>query len=81
MIPVSARNIDFVGNSDQGGRGDGVQVMVHQGHAFIGHMFSDGFTVVDGRKTRGSRARSISSRRRPAPIRGRFTCKRMKTCC
>jgi hypothetical protein len=49
MIPVSARNIEFVGHSDQGGRGDGVQVMVHKGHAFVGHMFSDGFTVVDVR--------------------------------
>src|SRR3954467_11477323 len=47
MTPVSARNIGFVGHSDQGGRGDGVQVMVHKGHAFVGHMFSDGFTVVD----------------------------------
>jgi hypothetical protein len=44
MIPISARNIDFVSSCDQGGRGDGVQVMVHKGHAFIGHMFSDGFT-------------------------------------
>ena len=24
-----------------------MQVLVHKGHAFIGHMFSDGFTVVD----------------------------------
>src|SRR5712691_1320009 len=47
MIPVSARNIEFVGHSDQQGRGDGVQVMVHKGHAFVGHMFSDGFTVTD----------------------------------
>ncbi len=49
MIPESARNIDFVGSCDQGGRSDGVQVMVHKGHAFVGHMFSDGFTVVDVR--------------------------------
>jgi hypothetical protein len=34
MIPVSARNIDFVGSSDQGGRGDGVQIMVHKGQPF-----------------------------------------------
>jgi hypothetical protein len=32
MIPVSARNTAFVGSSDQGGRGDGVQIMVHKGH-------------------------------------------------
>lgn len=47
MTPVSARNIDFVSNCDQAGRGDGVQVMVHKGHAFVGHMFSDGITVID----------------------------------
>ena len=45
MIPVSARNIEFVGRTDQNGRGDGVQVIVHKGHAFVGHMFSDGFTT------------------------------------
>ena len=28
-----ARNIAFVGHTDQGGRGDGVQVMVANGHA------------------------------------------------
>ncbi len=49
MTPVSARNIEFVGHSDQQGRGDGVQVMVHKGHAFVGHMFADGFTVTDVR--------------------------------
>jgi hypothetical protein len=47
MIPVSVRNIEFIGHSDQNGRGDGVQVMVHKGHAFVGHMFSDGFTIID----------------------------------
>ena len=31
-----ARNIDFVGHTDQGGKGDGVQVMVAGGHAYIG---------------------------------------------
>src|SRR5579885_2351200 len=40
-------NIRFLAHCDQGGRPDGVQVMVHKGHAFVGHMFSDGFTVVD----------------------------------
>src|SRR5439155_13652225 len=49
MTPDSARNIEFVGHTDQNGRGDGVQVMVHKGHAFVGHMFSDGFTVTDVR--------------------------------
>ena len=49
MTPESARNIEFVANTDLNGRGDGVQVMVHKGHAFVGHMFSDGFTIVDVR--------------------------------
>lgn len=38
-----------IGHSDQGGRPDGVQVMVNKGHAFIGHVFSGGVTVVDTR--------------------------------
>src|ERR1700745_2227292 len=57
MISVSARNIEFVGYTDQNGRGDGVQVMVHKGHAFVGHMFSDGITVTD-----------VSDPRRPRPV-------------
>src|SRR5579884_3011486 len=52
MSPVSARNIEFVSNCDQAGRGDGVQVMVHKGHAFVGHMFSDGITITDVRDPR-----------------------------
>ncbi len=36
------------GHSDQGGRPDGVQLMVHRGFAYIGHMVS-GFSVVDVR--------------------------------
>jgi len=44
-----ARNMRIVGYSDQGGRPDGVQVMVHRSHAYIGHMFSKGFSIVDVR--------------------------------
>jgi hypothetical protein len=33
--------------SDQGGRPDGVQAMVSRKHLFVGHMFSNGFTVMD----------------------------------
>ncbi len=39
----------LIGHSDQGGRPDGVQIMVHRGYAYIGHMFSKGFSVVDVR--------------------------------
>ena len=47
--PDYARNMRLVGHSDQGGRPDGVQVMVHRGHAYVGHMFSKGFAIVDVR--------------------------------
>ena len=39
----------IIGHSDQGGSYDGVQVMVSGGYAYIGHVFSGGFTVVDVR--------------------------------
>ena len=45
--PDAAKNMTLIGHSDQGGRPDGVQLMVNKGHAFIGHMFSKGFSVVD----------------------------------
>jgi len=55
MTPDSARNIDFVSAHELDGHGDCVQIMVHRGHAFIGHMFSDGFTVVDVRDAKHPR--------------------------
>ncbi len=39
--------IKHLSYSDQGGRPDGVQVMVNRKHVYIGHMFSDGITVMD----------------------------------
>ena len=47
--PDHARNMRLIGHSDQGGRSDGVQIMVHRGHAYVGHMFSKGFSIVDVR--------------------------------
>ena len=41
------RGIRHVSYSDQGGRPDGVQVMLHRNHLDVGHMFSDGVTVLD----------------------------------
>jgi hypothetical protein len=41
--------IRHVSYSDQGGRPDGVQVMLNRGHLYVGHMFSDGVTVLDAR--------------------------------
>jgi hypothetical protein len=49
---ASAKNVSLISRCDQGGRSDGVQVIVTKGHAFIGHMFSDGFSVVDVRDAR-----------------------------
>ena len=49
MTAVAAHNIKFLSHSDQGGRGDGVQVMVNKGFAYIGHGFSNGVTVIDVR--------------------------------
>jgi hypothetical protein len=44
---TKAQRIHLLGHTDQGGRPDGVQVMVARGHAYVGHMFSDGITVLD----------------------------------
>jgi hypothetical protein len=46
---VYARNMRLVGHSNQGGRSDGLQVMVHRGFAYVAHPWSGGFTVVDVR--------------------------------
>ena len=54
--PDYARNMRIVGHSDQGGRPDGVQVMVHRGFAYVGHMFSKGFSVIDVRDAKNPRA-------------------------
>ena len=59
MQAASQRNVRFVGHSDQGGRSDGVQVMVHRGHAYVGHIFSGGFTVVDVRDPKNPASRRL----------------------
>jgi hypothetical protein len=53
-----AYRIRPLGHTDQGGRPDGVQVMVARGHAYVGHMFSDGITVID-----------VADPRAPKPVR------------
>lgn len=45
--PDYAYNLKIIGHSDQGGRPDGVQLMVNKEYAITGHMFSDGFSVID----------------------------------
>jgi hypothetical protein len=55
MNAVASRNVKFVSHSDQGGRGDGVQIMVHRGYAYIGHGYSNGITVLDVRDPKNPR--------------------------
>lgn len=47
--PDYARNMKLIGHSDIGERGDGLQLMVHRGYAYIGHPWSRGFSIVDVR--------------------------------
>jgi hypothetical protein len=49
MNAVASHNVKFISHSDQGGRGDGVQIMVHRGYAYIGHGYSNGISVLDVR--------------------------------
>ncbi len=51
----AAKNIEFVGRTDQTGRADGIQCMVHRGHAFVSHVFSGGVSVIDVRDPRDPR--------------------------
>ena len=54
--PDYSRNMRLIGHSDQGGRPDGVQLMVHRGYAYIGHMVSQGFSIVDVRDAKNPKA-------------------------
>src|SRR5438874_5854686 len=55
-VPVPAwgigRKIRHISYSDQGGRADGVQVMVNRQHVYVGHMFNDGVTILDAEDPR-----------------------------
>jgi len=50
MSARSSRGLKPLGHSDQGGRPDGLQVMVHRGYAYVAHLWSQGFTIVDVRE-------------------------------
>jgi len=54
--PDYARNMRLLAHSDMGGRPDGQQVMVNQGYAYVGHMFSQGASVIDVRDPRAPAA-------------------------
>ena len=47
--PDFARNMTLIGHSDIGGHGDGLQLMVHRGYAYVAHPWSQGFSIVDVR--------------------------------
>src|SRR6185295_15877414 len=46
------QRIRHLSYSDQGGRPDAVQVMVNRRHVYVGHMFSNGITVLDANDPR-----------------------------
>lgn len=50
--PDFSRNMRLIGHSDQGGRTDGMQVMVHRGYAYVGHFISKGVSIIDVRDPR-----------------------------
>ena len=56
LVPSHAKNMRILSHSDQGGRPDGVQIMVHRGFAYIGHIFSKGFSVIDVRDPKNPKA-------------------------
>src|SRR3954463_3552357 len=47
--------IKHVSWSDQGGRLDGVQIMLNRNHIYLGHQFTDGFSVLDATDPRNIR--------------------------
>ena len=46
------QGIRHLSYSDVGGRPDSVQVMFNRGHVYVGHMFSDGVTILDAQDPR-----------------------------
>ncbi len=77
LIPTHARNMRLIGWSDQGGRPDGVQLMVHRGYAYVGHIFSKGFSIIDVRDPTRPRPAGTLPRRR---THGRCICRPMTIC-
>ena len=45
------KGIKHISYSDIGGRPDSVQVMVNRKHVYVGHMFSDGVTILDASRS------------------------------
>ena len=77
--PTYARNMRILGHRDQGGgRAEGAQIMVRNGHAYSGHIFSKGFSVVDARDLRTPKPVNLLPR---PPRRGACTRRTAKTSC
>lgn len=53
--PEYSRNMRLIGHSSQGGKPDGVQIMVHRGYAYVGHMVSQGVSIIDVRDAKNPR--------------------------
>ncbi|MFM0738176.1 hypothetical protein PQQ51_13120 [Paraburkholderia xenovorans] len=47
--PDFSYRMRLIGHTDQGGRSDGLQIMVHRGFAYVAHPWSGGFSIVDVR--------------------------------
>jgi hypothetical protein len=50
-----SHRMELLATCDMAGRPDTLQVMLHQGHAFVSHPFSSGFSVIDVRDPRNPR--------------------------
>jgi len=57
-VPLAGigRRIRHLAYSDIGGRPDSVQVMANRGHLYVGHMFSNGLTVLNASDPRNLKA-------------------------
>ncbi|MCP5073868.1 MAG: hypothetical protein GY947_11315, partial [Rhodobacteraceae bacterium] len=52
LTPDYAHNMRILGHSDQGGKMDGCQIQVSNGYAYVGHVFHNGFSIIDVRDPR-----------------------------
>jgi hypothetical protein len=55
LLGAKSRNISFVGHTNLEGRVDCAQIMVDRGFAYVAHIFSHGYSVVDVRDPRTPR--------------------------
>ncbi len=70
------RRIRHLSYSDIGGRPDSVQVMVNRRHLYVGHMFSNGVTILDAADPRQLKPVGLLHRRRLHPHASPAGCRR-----